>query len=115
MKGVIDSDVLIDFLQGVPAARTELERYRQRHSGRYGDSPAMAEKRKNDAVSLDELEAEVKPKRGQNPRYVLIGDGEVVPAEDADDEDSRANELEDTDTPRQAEPEPRRFRDDRYV
>lgn len=29
MKGVIDSDVLIDFLQGVPAARIELERYRQ--------------------------------------------------------------------------------------
>ena len=27
MKGVIDSDVLIDFLQGVPAAATEIDRY----------------------------------------------------------------------------------------
>lgn len=29
MKAVIDSDVLIDFLQGIEAARTELARYRQ--------------------------------------------------------------------------------------
>lgn len=28
MKAVIDSDVLIDFLQGVPAAKTEIDRYR---------------------------------------------------------------------------------------
>ena len=27
MKGVIDSDVLIDFLQGVPAAAMEIDRY----------------------------------------------------------------------------------------
>ena len=29
MKAVIDSDVLIDYLQGVPAAREELARYRR--------------------------------------------------------------------------------------
>ncbi len=29
MKAIIDSDVLIDYLQGVPAARDELARYRQ--------------------------------------------------------------------------------------
>ncbi|MBP6507435.1 MAG: type II toxin-antitoxin system VapC family toxin [Opitutaceae bacterium] len=29
MKAVFDSDVLIDYLQGVPAARDELARYRQ--------------------------------------------------------------------------------------
>ena len=31
MKAVIDSDVLIDYLQGVTAAREELARYRQPH------------------------------------------------------------------------------------
>jgi predicted nucleic acid-binding protein len=31
MKAVIDSDVLIDFLHGIAAARDELERYRQPH------------------------------------------------------------------------------------
>lgn len=31
MKAVLDSDVLIDFLQGVPAAKTELARYRRPH------------------------------------------------------------------------------------
>ena len=29
MKAVIDSDVLIDYLQGIPAAREELARYRR--------------------------------------------------------------------------------------
>lgn len=29
MKAVIDSDVLIDFLQGLPEAREEMERYRE--------------------------------------------------------------------------------------
>lgn len=29
MKAVVDSDVLIDFLQGLPAARKELARYRR--------------------------------------------------------------------------------------
>jgi predicted nucleic acid-binding protein len=31
MKAIIDSDVLIDFLQGLPQAREELSRYRQPH------------------------------------------------------------------------------------
>lgn len=31
MKAVIDSDVLIDYLQGLPAAREELARYRRPH------------------------------------------------------------------------------------
>jgi predicted nucleic acid-binding protein len=31
MKAVIDSDVLIDYLQGVPEARAELARYRRPH------------------------------------------------------------------------------------
>ncbi len=31
MKAVLDSDVLIDYLQGVPEAREELARYRQPH------------------------------------------------------------------------------------
>lgn len=29
MRALIDSDVLIDYLQGVPAAKTELDRYRR--------------------------------------------------------------------------------------
>lgn len=29
MKAVIDSDVLIDYLQGIPAAKAELDRYRR--------------------------------------------------------------------------------------
>jgi len=31
MKAIIDSDVLIDYLQGINAAKTELARYRQPH------------------------------------------------------------------------------------
>lgn len=31
MKAILDSDVLIDYLQGVPQARDELARYRQPH------------------------------------------------------------------------------------
>jgi predicted nucleic acid-binding protein len=31
MKALLDSDVLIDYLQGVPQAREELARYRQPH------------------------------------------------------------------------------------
>ena len=31
MKAVFDSDVLIDYLQGLPQAREELARYRQPH------------------------------------------------------------------------------------
>jgi predicted nucleic acid-binding protein len=31
MKAVLDSDVLIDYLQGVPAAQAELARYRRPH------------------------------------------------------------------------------------
>jgi len=31
MKAVFDSDVLIDYLQGLPEAREELSRYRQPH------------------------------------------------------------------------------------
>ncbi len=31
MKAVIDSDVLIDYLQGIPAAKAELARYRRPH------------------------------------------------------------------------------------
>jgi predicted nucleic acid-binding protein len=31
VKAVIDSDVLIDYLQGIQVARAELERYRQPH------------------------------------------------------------------------------------
>jgi hypothetical protein len=59
----------------------KMERYRTRHPERY-QQWAAAEKRKNDeAESLDEL-VDDQPKRTQNPRYVLIGDGEIAPADE---------------------------------
>ncbi len=61
----------------------KLERYRVRHPERY-ERWTQTEKRKHDeAETLDDL-ADEKQKRSQNPRYVLIGDGEIMPV-DGDD------------------------------
>lgn len=82
------------------------ERYRARHPELFA-AQMEQEKRKNDADSLDEL-VEEKRKNNQNPRYVLIGDGEIMQVEG--DEPDAAD-----DDPPMTEDEPRRFHDDGYV
>ncbi len=87
----------------------KLERYRARHPERSAAYNTMSKRKNDESDSLDEL-VEEKPKNAQNPRYVLIGDGEIMQV----DSDEAAPSDEHDNTP-YVEPPLRSRSDSDYI